>query len=357
MNHSCVSDVRVVAGALLAVLLGAGDAQAVSCWDGSPASSYETEHGFFVDPARKTALSLRPPPCDPSDDGCDHNCVLQHEDGPIAQAGSFDGGTMAGVCRDPVTVLDHALVHTTAGKYSEVQLWSVEPASGEVKREYDEAWYDSLEENPTLLVSADGRCLWRERQQARAVFQNALSALRVGQDATPLLSESDATALPVREIPAQVVRQQLLALDAVRPRMAAFGAAVYADEAGRAAWRVIQLAGTVFYDAPGVVLVEERRTGRWRALYDVISGGSYQLNYPVRFMIVAGDTLTAELCIDCSFWGEYGCFEIALPTHRVTSLNGAVCEKLRDLHYPDWDEYDPADEERTFDLRGELGMD
>ena len=266
---------------------------------------------------------------------------------------------MVGVCRDPVTGLDHALVHTTAGKYIEIQFWSVDPASGEVKREYEEAWYDRdgmVIEERALLVGADGRCLWRDRQQARAVFQNALSTLRVGQDATPLLLEGNAMALPVRELPSEVVRQQLLALDAGQPRMAEFGTAVYADEGGRAAWRVIQMTGTVFYDAPGVVLVEDRGTGRWRALYDVISGGSYRLNFPAQFMIVAGDTLTAELCIDCSFSGKYGCFEIDLPTSRMTSLNRSVCDEMRALHYPDWDEYDPEGE-KPFDLRQELGVD
>ena len=234
------------------------------------------------------------------------------------------------------------------------------PSSGKVKQAYEEAGYplndDLTIENRDLLVDAAGRCLWRERQQGRAVFQRALSALRVGQDATPLLLEDDATALPVREIPTEVVRQQLLALDAVRPRVAEFGGVAYADEAGRAAWRVIQMTGTMFYDAPGVVLVEDRRAGTWRALYDVISGGSYRLNYPVLFMIVTGNTLTAELCIECALLGEYGCFEIDLPTNRVLSRNESVCAEMRELHYPDWDVRSP-DDEKPFDLRKELGAD
>ena len=362
MNHSRASDVQAVVGAILAVLLGVGDAQALNCYQDILVGAHDMERGFFVDSARKTALSLRPSPCSYTDDAeCDHKCLLQHEDGPIAKIERFDYASTHGVCRDPVTGLDHVLIHQTSGKYHEVQFWSVGPAGEEVKPEYEEAWSDFGDgltiENRALLVDADGRCLWRGRQQARAAFQKGLSTLRVGQDATPLLLEGNTTTLPVREISAEVVRQQLLALDAMQPRIVEFGTAIYADEAGRTAWRIIQVTGTVFYDAPGVVLVENRGTGTWHALYDVISGGSYRLNFPAQFVIVTGNTLTAELCIDCSFWGEYGCFEIDLPTSSVKSLNGSVCREMQKLHYPDWNGCDPIDEEERFDLRKELGVD
>ena len=349
-----------VVGAILAVLLGTGDAwSSVNCYF-DPASSHDTVHGFFVDPTRKTALSLRLSPCSDPEGECDHNCVLQHEDGPIAQAGGFDGGGIAGVCRDSVTGLDHALVHTVAGQYTEIQFWSVDPVSGEVKRAYEEAWSalgDGLTiENRDLLVDADGRCLWRDRQQGHEVFLNVLSALRVGQDAD--LPEGAGIVLPVRELSAEVATQQLLALDAVQPRLAEFEAAVYADQAGRTTWRVIQVMGTTLHDARGVVLVEDRRTETWQALYDIRvgSGGMESLHYPAQFMVVAGNTLTAKLPIGSLSYHIWGCFEIDLPTSRATSLDGSVCDEMRELHYPDWDVYSP-DDEKPFDLRQELGVD
>ena len=350
---------RAVVGAVLAVLLETGDAGAVVHCYIDPASSYDTERGFFVDPARKTALSLRPSPCAYTDDAeCDNQCLFQHENGPIAKI-DFDYAGTEGVCRDPVTGLDHALVHTTSGQYMTIQFWSVNPDSGEVKREYQEAWYE-INYGPVedrALLDADGRCLWRDRQQGHAVFQNVLSALRVGQDADPPFPEGAGRVLPVREISAETARQQLLALDAVQPRMVKFGAPVYADEAGRAAWRVIQMTGTVLYDARGVVLVEDRRTGTWRALYDIRagSGGMESLHYPAQFMVVAGNTLTVKLPTSLSYH-IWGCFEIDLPTSRAMSRAGSVCDEMQKRHYPDWGTRGP-DDEKPFALRRELGMD
>ena len=351
---------RSMVGAILVVLLGAGDVQAASGHEDTRVEAHAAERGFFVDPARKTALSLRY--CGRTD-VCVQEYLLQHEDGPIATTGygGIDLLNTQGVCRDVVTGLDHVLIYYvhSSGKYSEVRFWSVDPASGEVQREYEEAWYGLEDGMPmadrNLLVDADGRCLWRERQQGRAVLQNVLSTLHVGQDAAHSLPEGGTTALPVRELPVEVARQQLLALDAVRPRMARFETAVYADEAGRTAWRVIQMTGTVLYETPGVVLVEDRRTETWRALYDVI-GDRYGSPLAAQFMVVTGNTLTAELSSD-SWWGEYGCFNIDLLTNRVTSLNESVCAEMRELHYPGWDEYDPAGEKKPFDLRKDLDAD
>ena len=351
-----------VIGAVLAVLLGAGDAQALNCYEDRVIGARDTERGFFVDPARKTALSLRPSPCSYTGDvECDYACVLQHEDGPAAKMEPFDYAGTHGVCRDSVTGLDHALVHLASGKYMAVQLWSVNPASGEVKREYQEAWYDLADglgiEGRTLLVGADGRCLWRNRQQGYEVFQNLLSTLRVGKEADLPFLEGASVVLPVREVPAEVVTQQLLALDAVQPRLAEFEAAVYADEAGRAAWRVIQVTGTTLREARGVVLVEDRRTGVWRTMFDVGSDDEESLNSPspAWFMVVTGNTLTMEMRGDAY---SDGCFAIDLPTNRATSLGlyGSVCKEMRELHYPYWDEDDPAGE-KPFNLRHELGMD
>ena len=339
----------------------------MNCSEDILIGAHDTEHGFFVDPARKTDLSLRPSPCGYTDAAeCDYKCLLQHEDGPIAKMGLFDYVSTHGVCRDPVTGLDHALILWSAGHYYKVEFWSVVPAGGGMKREYSEAWDESLRGSRHLLAGADNTCLWRERQKGREVFQRALSALRVGKEAALSLQEGETATLPVRDIPSEVVTQQLLALDAVQPKVALFGTAAYADEAGRAAWRVIQVAGTRRdEDALGVVLVADRRTGTWRALYDVISGGSKSRNFPAQSLVVTGDILTAELCTNCSFDGEYGCFEIDLATNRATRLDGAACWEMRERHNPAWFEYDSESEPEvrsgwkaeTFDLRKELGVD
>ena len=83
---------------------------------------------------------------------------------------------------------------------------------------------------------------------------------------------------------------------------------------------VIQVLGTRLHDAPGIVLVLDRTRNEWRALYDVLSGGSKRLNFPMLRMVVSGERLFASLCTHCSWWGRNDDFEIDLKTHRATRL-------------------------------------
>ena len=116
------------------------------------------------------------------------------------------------------------------------------------------------------------------------------------------------------------MRPWLLALSAVRPAVVTFEGAHFADEASRESWTVIQVLGTRLHDAPGIVLVLDRTRNEWRALYEVLSGGSKRLSFPMLRMVVRGDKLLASLCTYCSWWGQNDHFEIDLRTHRATRL-------------------------------------
>ena len=354
------------------LVLGGGEAHSLTCnaedarrlTAGDIAADEWSLRGSFVDLDRQTRVFLR---VLPDEDGV-HGCSLQHEDGSLSKVMTYYTGLVA-LCRDLVTGRDHVILSDSTGGSGDIpylQYWSVQPETERATLEYRESVImDDGDDSepvpyPQLLVGADGQCLWRQHRTARDVFDGAMAALRTGvelDDEALTLALGDTLTLPTRAIPDDVVRHWLHALHTHTPAFATFETARYSGDSHTQPWRVLQILGRELCRAPGVVLLQDTRSGQWRSLYAVHSGCSKTLNFPLQHMVITGDTLFASACTDCSFWGKYGCFEIALPTNRVRSLNGAVCEKLRDLHYPGWDEYNPADEEQAFDLGKELGMD
>ena len=103
--------------------------------------------------------------------------------------------------------------------------------------------------------------------------------------------------------------------------------------------------GTRLYEAPGVVLVLDRTRNEWRALYEVLSGASKSLNFPMLDMVVSGDKLYGSLCTYCDSWGSYGDFEIDLRTNRATRLAAA----------PDFG-FEEEGNPPIRDVRSELGL-
>ena len=133
----------------------------------------------------------------------------------------------------------------------------------------------------------------------------------------------------------------------LRPALVArFEGVRYADEATRESWAVIQVLGTRLDEAPGVVLVLDRARNEWRALYEVLSGGSKRLNFPMYNMVMSGDKLYATLCTHCSSWGNYDDFEINLRTHRATRLATAPETGGRRRRKPNDPRYRGGAEER-----------
>ncbi len=265
----------------------------------------------------------------------DPGCRIGRADGEgrSAQLGgvegdwAFVGGAwFVAVCRDPASGRDRAIVHMSQGQYHDIAVWALEPPPAPPKLLYDEAWGDSVygesdEWGIDLLVAADGACLWRERKRRFDAYDAAMAALRIDRGAESEDGESDdARSGPLRwrEIAAGEARARLAALRGI----ARFEGAVYADAAARERWLVVQILGGAFCDAEGAVLLLERKTGRWKSIYDVPTGCSKAWNYPMRGMVVAGDRLYAGLCIDCMYWGSYADFEIDLHALRAVYLDG-----------------------------------
>ena len=151
---------RSMSKALVAVLVaafGACGAQAFTFCRAQPDG--ETIRGFFVTPERKTRVHL-------VSNGSDGGCRLRHDGGPASEPLSWtDAAMFVGVCRDPVTGRDWALVYRAAGQHADLGFWSVDPVTRSIEREYEEAWTVwGLEEDQHGEVVAGGACRARERK-------------------------------------------------------------------------------------------------------------------------------------------------------------------------------------------------
>ena len=306
--------------ATFAVVFGACDAWALSFCHSLPDA--ETIRGYFITPERKTQLHL-------FTTGSDDGCRLRHDGGPTSDVLSWDAAMIAGVCRDLVTGRDWAMVYRAAGQYADLGFWSVDPVTRAVEREHEETWTVwGLEEDQYGEVVADGACRARERRAGQALLHEAMLALRTGDASGTEERDEKEFDIPVgailelrtRAVPEEEVRRWLLDLSSARPPVARFEGARYANKASRESWSVIQMLGTRLDAGLGVVLALDQARNEWRTLYEVLSGGSKRLNFPMYNMVISGDKLYATLCTYCSSWGNYGDFEIDLRTHWATRL-------------------------------------
>ncbi len=220
-----------------------------------------------------------------------------------------------GTCRHPESGRDHTLIHTVGGAYmSDVEIWSVDPVTKNPVRDYFEAWGDLLLQGVGMekLVAADGNCLWQDRRKGRKIFADAMSDLRVGRE----VNLRHVSELPTRIVPRAAVHKWLKALDGI----ARFEGAVYAGDVDRAGWRVVQVYGVWHCESEGVVLLLDRKTESWRAIYDVPSGCMKVLNFPLQDMVIKDNRLHIWACTVCGSWGAYEEFIVDLRTLRVTPV-------------------------------------
>ena len=323
--------------AVLLVLLlvpGKGEAQGFICDDitarsiaaGDFSEDRLSQRGFFVDPDKQTRLFLRVRLNDKRFQS--HQCFLQHEDGPLAPAGGYWTG-FAGRCHDPVSGRDHVILSASSGGtsgYASLQYWSVHPDTEQLTLEYRQSVYSESEFRPSPdLRDAEGRCLWRQQKRAHDVVDGAMAALGVGvelEGEALALAVGDTRTLPTRPLPAAVVRHWLHALHTHAPGLVTFQTARSSAASPPPRWRILQILGLQLCNNPGVVLLQDTRSGQWRSLYDVRSGCTESGSLFLRAMRLTGETLFAEFCIECDWGDRYGKFRLDLPTNRVTRLEG-----------------------------------
>ncbi len=246
-------------------------------------------------------------------------CDLHHEVGKATSVVSGSFSEFVGVCRDPETGLDWALVHSSMGAYSDIHLLSVASENHSIRVEYTQAWTEWNSADYGKLVQ-DGKCLGRILRKNDALFEAAIAAIRPGLEEVDIKAQKgEIPRLSPRRLQSTEVERWLRALAAMRPSVARFESARYSTESSREKWTVVQVLGIGF--APGVVLVRDHAKDTWHAIYAVQPGASKAFNYPMSNMVIVGDELHARICTSCQFWGEYGSFGINLRTHRIYALH------------------------------------
>ncbi len=231
-------------------------------------------------------------------------------------------------CRDPVSGQVYTVLFTGAGAHFDLEIWSIDPETGDPTREYMEGWTDSYEsmEGPADYpyaggiwkpVAPGGQCQWRARQTVRQRYDDALQALSVDVTSEEAVRFDEVERLSVRRLDPKTVRHLLVSLDDTTT----IEGASYGSSQDQANWRVVQLRGNARCDSPGTVLVLNRTTGQWHAIYDVMSGCGYRLDYPLFGLHVDNGHLNVSACITCSSHGMYDSFSVDLATWRVRRLN------------------------------------
>ena len=282
----------------------------IPCYPDSDYDPKRTVRGFFTgrEGARSEHLVLSGT-LEPVRRGC----VIQFENGsPVRIGAGWVYASYVLACRDPATGLDQVVIHVAAGQQHAIQVWSAEPATGTPVRLYKEAWSERGGRTRDLLSTVDGTCRWREREKAHLTFQAAMKALRIGAS---LKGEGPTFVLPRRRIPPGEARRWLKILNTFKELIDIEGV-IYADDAGRSSWRVVQVLGPRLCDG-GLVLLLDRRQGSWQTIYDVPSECSSRR---VRGMVVKGDRLFVSICFDCYGWGLYHDRVINLRTLRTTLI-------------------------------------
>ena len=278
--------------------------------------------GSFTARSADEGLGFEPLGWAPDRDGSVHLAGLVDTSGRTRLLFVADNNfEFADLCRDPVSGLDHLRFFRSPGgaspgevvyMYYDTRKETLVEVFADISdpdfHDYVEGeWQEAAPKTLGSGRAVDGTCLWRNKKQAHETFRSAMSALRI--DRSVPLSPIDLKRryrLPVRVLDGETVRKWLTALDGI----VTFEGATYADDAGRNSWLIVQILGTRLWDADGAVLLLDRHKGTWKTLYDVPSGGSKQLNFPMRGMVVKGDQLFVSMCTDCEWWGAYSDFVI-----------------------------------------------
>ncbi|MBE7635309.1 hypothetical protein GUA87_00510 [Sneathiella sp. P13V-1] len=82
-------------------------------------------------------------------------------------------------------------------------------------------------------------------------------------------------------------------------------------------WKIHLITGMQTCKASGLVFAENKESNRVLSIYRVESGCSKALNFPPQEGDLLGDTLEADFCISCDWYGEWARFRWDLKSHEV----------------------------------------
>ncbi len=272
---------------------------------------------------------------------------LWHEDGPPvlvslkdpyrfdASAFSVSSMDILGTCRQDDADREILLLLEEYGGASYVSGWSVNSETNAPEAEFYHTHYgETFGRVQRGRLGLGAACTWQREDEAASIIYG----LRVDSDG----DESDSTdivtsalsrmvesgngsrfRLPVRTLTADAVEHALLGLMQISGDIGiVFEGATYATEADRARWRVVQIHKTRVCRADGVVLLHDREMNQWQAIYDVPSGCTFALAFPLGRMMVQEGKMFVDMCHDCSFRGATEEFVLDLSTMDIVMLDG-----------------------------------
>lgn len=303
--------------------------------------------GFFTDVRTRTRLvaSVEPP------------TSLQLENGKVHPERG-DGMEVA-KCRDRASGLDQILVRRYtwgSGGGSTAVMYGVQPGGNDIEVVWQTGFYDETTVRH-VLIDAEGGCRWREVQRAEQALVRALIGLMEGaEDGIGYEAAVGETAeLTARRIDGDKVRDAIGAIHEYSRKLPGEWAAGWAAEKEHdldpfpgvttllavdvegarfasdedaASWLVVRVHRVQACDLPGMVLVQERRSGEWRSIYELPHGSRCEgatVRETMREAYVREGKLYAEVCLTgCEGfnWDDAGWawFEVDLQRDTATRL-------------------------------------
>ena len=345
----------------------AKDANEVCTQDAWTEEDYFTRElwGFFTSPKVRSRVVINNHPEN------DYP-YLQFSNGPKHEL--FGSSVMASICRHQEAALDYIYIEPLvlgSGAVPIVKIYRIHPTTNAIELVYTTDLLDDFALRKDTLIDAEGNCRWRELQNLKHALSTALAPL-VGSERQPVdfqIEVGETTGLLPRHLENETVRNAFLAIHengivntpnvsykgrvaVPRPLAVDVAGARYASANDSESWLVVRIIREAC-DVPGIVLVQNRRQGTWRSIYElspdqlairfrtgilgtvldpyepdcatVVGLGGRLSIALMREFYVKDDKLFAEVCLaDCvgSFrdWPLWAWFEIDLLNNTATRL-------------------------------------
>ena len=162
-------------------------------------------------------------------------------------------------------------------------------------------------------------CDWRRRKQADTALTKIFSLLSFDREAKEQQRTIDRvrSGAAGRMITPAIPKDRLISslLD-LAPYMPGFVTVHPIAENNK--WRLLGIYKNFTCDSGGVVLAWNKINSTWRRLYNVASGCSKAIRFPLNFSALNGHILDVGLCYNCAWFGDNADFKWNLATNEIS---------------------------------------
>lgn len=272
-------------------------------------------------------------------------------------------GLEVATCRDRESGLDQILVkrvHWGSAGGSTAVMYGAKPGKDDIEVVYQTGFYDETNARH-VLIDAEGNCRWRMVERAEQALGLALAGLMDGaaEGIGYGIRVGETAQLRTRRVDGKTVRDAIAAIHEFNRTQPADWAedsqaeaesgdfdgdptpgrttllavdvegARFATDEDAASWLVVRIHRIKACDLPGIVLLQDKRSGEWRSIYELPRGARCEgltVRETMRDGYVRDDKLYAEVCLaacESSRRGHssWGWFEINLRQDTVAPLS------------------------------------